>query len=659
MSRLFAAVVIGLLFVSACTPSDGLTARVTGREALPVPQQANDGVESAAIVGSLVTDACPFTAPSGTTPLCHRLVVPSAWADRGSPELSIQVAVFEATNASAQDIGTVLWIEGGPGAGPLATVSSWFDAAFSSLNENFDVVVFDPRGTGFSLPSLDCSEIDDLYGLESGFGIGDQVDAVRDCSTRLASDGIDITDYDSLATARDIEALRRQLSVDQWNLVGQSYGSRLAQTYVREFPESVRAIVLDGAYSIDDDPADDSKQSVAALRRLLASCLVDVRCNAEFPEFEARFFMMLEKVGRDPIDIESVDPDTGETHSYVVDDIYFADLVFQSLYDTYTSSSWPRIIADLEAGNTDTLDFLATQMAGGVGTGNDVGVYYSVQCRDEWSFSDDQPEESPSAFDESDEISAGVWGLFCPSWGAGSAEPVEAFAITTEVPTLILGGEFDPVTPREGAEVLQSQLGADFLEFANVGHGTLGVLDCAGTVATQFLTDLVLRGVGCAEDHLVPNTFVDSLADSPLGDPSELTLFGTTIELRLPEWASPGEPGDGYIIRDQRLSDLGGILIDVWNQGETDDEILDWYRSNYFTAEPSSAEGRTTPQAVTVVAGPTSNGVVVGVGSFMYLAIVDVSETVTVAISHFTSSKDPDVLNRLFDIAESVQLVSR
>ncbi|NOX28895.1 MAG: alpha/beta hydrolase [Actinobacteria bacterium] len=658
MSRLFAAVVVGLLFVSACTPSDGLTARVTNREALPVPVVPDVDVESAAIVGSLVSDSCPFAAPAGTSPQCHRLIVPSAWADRGSPELSIEVAVFEATNAPAQDDGTVLWIEGGPGAGPLATVSSWFDIAFSSLNESFDVVVFDPRGTGFSLPSLDCTEIDDLYELESGFGLSDQVGAVSDCSARLASDGIDVSNYDSLATARDIEALRRQLSIHQWNLVGQSYGSRLAQTYVREFPESVRAMVLDGAYSIADDPGNDSKNAVPAVGRLLASCTADSRCNAKFPDIQQRFDAVVQDITTDPLEVNGVDPETGDSYTYVIDSAYFTDLVFQSLYQTYASASWPRIISDLEAGNTASLDFLATQ-TGGIGTGDDVGVYYSVQCRDEWAFTDEQPSDVVSAFAQADEISQGFWGLFCPSWGSGSAAPIEAYAITSDVPTLILAGEFDPVTPREGARDLQEQLNAEFFEFASVGHGTLGFLACADTTATQFLTDLTLDPVSCGEDHLRPNVFLETLAQAPLGEATELTRFGTTISLRVPDWSDAGDPGEGYFVRDQRLVDFDGVLIDIWSERETVDEMASWFRNNYFSGQPSAESGFTSPKVLTVLSAPTREGVVGGIESFMYVALVDVGDNVRVAISHFTHGPNLDALERVIQMAESVQLVSR
>lgn len=655
------------LLVAACTPEDGLVAQITGPDAVPVPTASDDGVEDTTVFGRLVDDGCPFAAPATATPTCHRLLVPSAWIDPSSPEISVQVAVFAATDPSGDHAANpVIWFEGGPGAGPIETIAQWFDETFSEINTEFDVVFFDPRGTGFSLPSLDCPELDELYLIAEGSTLGDQAEAMRQCSNRLAREGVDVRDYDSLATARDVEALRRALGADSWNLIGQSYGTRLAQTYVREFPGSVRSMVLDGAYSAADEPDDDLAGAVPALERLLDACTNDVRCNTTYPDTSGRFGDLIAEAGTDGIEVDSVDPDTGEAYTYVLDDAALADIVFQSMYSTYHAASWPRIVSNVEAGDTSLLDLLVSSLSSAGASNDDVGVFYSVQCRDEWSFVTANDTARPTAFTLNDDAAANAWSLLCANWGAGAADPVEAHPISTDVPTLILAGEFDPITPREGAIALQGELGATFVEFAQVGHGTIGALRCASTTTGAFIKNLTLPAnadgvadVACAEDHLRSDLFVSEPGDSPLGEPTVLTLNGSAISVALPDWLS-FEPGDGYLIRDSRLSDLAGLLVDVWNRGETADEIAQWYADEVFLDRPQTA----TPtivngHSVTSYTGSTNQGVVLDVVSDVTVSLIDVGDGVTVAITLFANPGRIDAeLPTLDAVVASVSLVS-
>ena len=626
---------------AACTTDDGLVATITDADAMPVPTEASDGVTATALNGELVADTCPFEVPEGTSPDCFRLIVPSAWIDPVSSPVSMQVAVFPAVDppSADEDDGTVLWLEGGPGGAPLEFLSSWFDTTFSAMNERFDVVVFDPRGVGFSLPNLDCAEFDDLYLLD-GITLVDQADALRDCSNRLAGDEIDVADYDSLSTARDLEALRSALEVSTWHLVGQSYGTRLAQTYVREFPTAVSSMILDGAYSTGDEPDDDFAGAAPALERLVAACTADAACADGFPDFGARLGELFAQAARDPIPVEGVDPDTDEAYAYTVDDVALADLAFQSLYETYLASSWPAIVDDLDAGQTWSLDLLVSNTGDGIGTGDDVGVFYSVQCRDEWSYTtaNDDPTD---AFGEIDESNISAWPLLCGAWGAGEADPVEALSVEASVfpdaiPTMVIGGSLDPVTPREGALEVADDLGAAYVEFDQVGHGVLGRLPCAGDLAAAFLADpgaavidAAADGGACTGDHLSDTVFVSGPARF---ETVTVDLGRTTADLELPAWFDVGEDVGWFRMRDERLSDLTGLFvvpIDAVDEQTALDVVLPWFEG--------TPERTDRPDGTVWFTGATTEGVVIGPVSDQEVALIRFDEQTVVALALVTA----------------------
>lgn len=606
-----------LLFVAAlicasCTVDDGLSASLTDADAVPVPTEAADGVRAADIVGSLVSDTCPFDVPLDTSPECSRLIVPSAWVDPLSPEVSMQLARFPATDPDGVDRGTVLWLEGGPGGAPLEFLSSWFDIAFADLNRAFDVVVFDPRGVGFSLPNLDCEEVDALYEID-GFLLADQASALRDCSTRLAGNSIDVADYDSLSTARDLEALRRALDVEQWNLVGQSYGSRLAQTYVREFPDAVRAMVLDGAYSTADEPDDDLAAGAKALDRLIASCERDAACAEAHPSFGVDLRQLIDDAADQPIAVSGLNFSDGSSFEYDLDAASLVDVIFQSLYDTYASGSWPDIVADLANGQTWSLDLVVSDSSGGVGSGDDVGAFYSVQCRDEWAYTSDNGEVDPGPFTEVDIASSDAWPFLCAAWGAGAADPVEGVRASGSTPTLVLGGEFDPITPTEGAIEVAAAFDARFVEFERTGHGTIGLLPCAGLTASLFLLDFGVE-VGCVDDHLVETTFVGGVDTTSM---VEVDLGDVTVVLEMPDWFEADATPGRRRVRDQRLTDLTAISLDHEVAASTEavvDLLLD-----LFDAPPTISAH---PDGSTRLSGTGRQGLIEGLTGDQEMAIV-------------------------------------
>ena len=147
----------------------------------------------------------------------------------------------------------------GPGGDALEIVPLVFADRFAPFLADRDFIMFDQRGTGFSEPSLACPETLELAFETIELELTDEesrtlsLEALNECRDRLAADGIDFTAYNSAENAADVNDLRIAMGYEEWNLYGISYGTRLAQTVVRDYPEGIRSIILDSAYPIESN----------------------------------------------------------------------------------------------------------------------------------------------------------------------------------------------------------------------------------------------------------------------------------------------------------------------------------------------------------------------------------------------------------------------
>ena len=181
-------------------------------------------------------------------------------------------------------IGTLLVNPGGPGFGG-SDFAIYADQVYGEpLLERFDIVGWDPRGTGQSEPAIDC--IDDYDRYFAGTDITPDDDAERqqivDLAEEFAHECVtNNTDYiEHIGTnnsARDMDAIRQALGEDEISYFGFSYGSELGATWATLFPETVRAAVLDGASDPNADGIEGSLQQVAGFEATLTTYLAAVQ----------------------------------------------------------------------------------------------------------------------------------------------------------------------------------------------------------------------------------------------------------------------------------------------------------------------------------------------------------------------------------------------
>ena len=585
-------------------PTEEPTAEPT-EEPATEPEE-NDEVETetaVAEIGAFVEADCEFDVPEGRDVTCGWLTVPE---DRNNPDDGQTVRLHVAKFASESDNPApdpIVYLEGGPGGEPLEAVPFTFEILFAPYLANHDFIIFDQRGTGYSEPSLACPELREL-----SFELFEQTDLTPDetteltigslveCRDRLEAEGVNLAAYNSAANAADLNDLRIALGYDEWNILGISYGTRLAQTTMRDHPAGIRSVILDSTYPLAANLLTDTSDNIIrAYGELFDGCAQDTACNEAYPNLEETFFNVVAKYNAEPADITVADLFTGETYDTILHGDDLTGLLFQTLYSTEIIPSLPQLIYELDEGNTTTLAALISSFLLN-GEFMSIGMQFSVQCNEENSFTD--PAEAVAAAEKypelepfmSNSVNLGPRALdICEFWGAGTADAIENEAISSDIPTLVLAGEYDPITPPAwGVQVAEQLSNSSYYEFPGTGHGVSISGECAVEVVQSFLADPSAEpDTTCLAEVTGPEFAGTGEAEAVTLVPYENSTFGTTGVV--PEgWeeAAPGVYARGASALDQT------VIIQQATPGMSADDLLDLLSGQLGWSEVPESSGR-------------------------------------------------------------------
>ena len=550
---------------------------------------------------------CPFEVPEDAVIECGYLIVPEDRADPDSRNIRLAVAIFRHADG-APEPDPIIYLEGGPGGSPLEIRASNFDAYFGPIfAANRDIILFDQRGVGFSEPALDCSAFTELYLDLLDFEVDGElltaqeildrkVEAFLACAEDLSMVA-DLSAYNTVANAADVNDLRLALGYDQVNLYGSSYGTRLALGVMRDFPEGVRSVVLDAPYGPEVDIYLDTPSSFdRALTVLTKECAADDACNAAYPDLRTVLFDTVDQLNESPASFEVIHPLTRESYTKVLDGDGLVELVFRSLYDTAMRPVLPQAIYD--AGESTFTSYLPTAML-------DIlrqeirswGMYFSVLCKEEIPFSTwEEFEAAVADYPEFAGFFAGfeVGGLaysVCPGWGAGEADARENEPVTSGIPTLIMTGEYDPIVPPGwGQRAAETLTNSHFFQYRGMGHG-VSYGDCPRSMMLVFLDDpSTAPDDACIAEMEVP----------PFVVPTEVVLEPFTSEELAISGAVPmgwTEVQRGIFARASSAVDIAVLLLDVVPMSAED--FLDIVTEQYGLAERPESTGAREANDVT------------------------------------------------------------
>jgi pimeloyl-ACP methyl ester carboxylesterase len=418
---------------------------------------------------------CPLRVPPGAEADCFRLRVPESRARPNGAKLSLAVVAFH-SRAARPLPDPMPWLAGGPGGSAVVLTMSpdLYRTDVAPYLGRRDVIVLEQRGNRYTSPNLVCRE-----------GEGD-----RDCLLRLAAAGRDLRAYTSAASADDIEDLRRALGIERWNVLGESYGTRVAQTLMRDHPGHLRSVVLDSVISIPDDSIAETSAEVArGFERLFAGCAADVRCHAAYPDLEATLRAAFERLERTPLRLAG--RAFGRSYDLRLDGARLLSWVNLGLYETAAIPLLPRAIDAAARGRLDPVwRALAENWEVAIPQLLARGLLDAVYCNEEVPFTDERRLEAVDA------ANAGVSWLFsgrsylelCAELPPFRPDPIESRPVRSDAPTLLLTGEYDPVTPPdESRRAARTLTHAYLFEFPGLGHWVNPVHPCPRQILLAFL----------------------------------------------------------------------------------------------------------------------------------------------------------------------------
>ncbi len=445
---------------------------------------------------------CAFSPPSIANVECGYLIVPEDRDNDDSPTIRLHVAI---ARSSAQDPepDPLIYLSGGPGSFAL----QWLYGNlryYTDIRRDRDVIFFDPRGVGYSEPSLDCPEVMDAFHETRDQPISDEewidahVDATLACRDRLLSSGIDLQAYHSASMAADVNDLRIALGYDRVNLFGVSYGTRTALTVMRDYPGIVRSVVLDSPVPVEADMfVSDGIKAEGAVQVVFQHCAEDEICSRTYPSLPDILDELSEMIARNPFTIEVRHLVRNEEYDIYVNRSTLGWALIESLYNYETAIYLPKLVYETYLGETDSHPTLSTSLEIYLlyGDYSSEGQRYSVLCSDEGTFTsleavlDNNMTVQPAIADFVN-LDAEMTYRICDAWGARVADPLENQPVVSDVPTLILVGEYDPVTPpsyaRQAAENLAN---AQVVEFPGLGHFVFAEGRCPQDIVDAFLDD--------------------------------------------------------------------------------------------------------------------------------------------------------------------------
>lgn len=436
---------------------------------------------------------------------CGILERPENPDDPESPVLAIRVAVVPALNLQPLP-DPIVPLAGGPGQGAVQFYSAYAQA-FEKVRSDRDILLVDQRGTGESA-RMDCPVDEDL--IVGQYSVELTVEFTKTCLEQLPHDPRYFT---TSIAVQDLEAVREALAYPELNLYGISYGSRVAQHYAKRYPDSTRTIVLDGVVppqlALGPEIAIEAQKAVD---NIFARCRDDDACNERYPNIADSFASLKNKLDRNAVNVSVSHPVNGRTETVQFGRNELATAIRLMAYSPRSIAMLPLLVSEAVNGNYAPLaaQFQMTLM--NLSDAIALGMHNAVMC------TEDVPFYSAARIDKA-ALNASYMGpmqldaleAICSVWPAGPIDNDFKLALSTEIPTLLLSGSADPITPPRYADMAARNLKkAWLLTGMHQGHGQVAV-GCMPRIVERFIDEQQLAdgAADCYQSSFVMPFFLD------------------------------------------------------------------------------------------------------------------------------------------------------
>jgi pimeloyl-ACP methyl ester carboxylesterase len=432
---------------------------------------------------------------------CATMTVPLDYADPSGSTIAVAVARLPAF--TRRPSGSIIVNPGGPGESGI----DYLEAAasqFATLRASYDIVSFDPRGTGRSAPArcLAPSDLDAYFAfdpIDTAAANRQTIEAVsqRFAAGCLARSGRRLLFLGTQYVARDLEELRRALGEPKLTYLGLSYGTYLGEVYASLYPQNVRAMVLDGVVNPTLPLLTESEQQATAFERDLSDFESGCAHGCGFSGSPgSTIAQVLAKAAAAPLQVNGRALTRGEALTGIVTYLY------APAEDRNLERALASALTQAASGNADLLLRSADGYVGRLANGTYSPVAeanVSIACADK-----PVPTTLSAYVTEAARMNAldphfgadVVWGLLvCAYWPFQPPPPT--FHTVDTVPLLLVGATGDPATPYPWAGgALPYFPGSVLLTRDGDGHVSFGKSRCADAYEAAYLTRLALPPPG-------------------------------------------------------------------------------------------------------------------------------------------------------------------
>jgi pimeloyl-ACP methyl ester carboxylesterase len=463
-------------------------------------------VTDAPQVGVFEEAACPMPVPEGVvegeTLRCGYVTVPEVHDEPGERTVRLAVAVFSALGED-EAADPLVVAPPGPGTSPLISIGPDVAGGVGQpLRAQRDVVLVENRGLVLSEPALMCDEK-----VEAAFAalerdpsgaepIEDPQVAVSACYERLEKEGVNLRAFTFEAMADDLAMVMTALGYDTFNVYGTSAGTVVAQHLLRDHPQRLRSVVIDSSVPLGRKTLQAEMPANAAriMHALFEACAEDAACAAAYPDLEARFDEVIAGLNRKPVAVAAKHPRTGEEIAVFFDGTRLAGGLVMAASQTPVIPQVPGLIHALSQGSHDGLKHIAWSAMPPPGDFAH-GLSLAALCADYNTFGEEDllfDGRFPAYEAAVADMSWGPKSLIadCAAFGFEKVDPGARKVATSDVPTLILAGQLDVMTPPAWAHDTAGTLGnAHVFEVPGYGHSPTFSGPCPASMALAFFAD--------------------------------------------------------------------------------------------------------------------------------------------------------------------------
>jgi len=414
--------------------------------------------------------------------------VPENRSDPGTAHLDL--AVYELIGRNGADGEPVVYLAGGPGVGGAYYVDLLLR---HPVRDDRPIIILEQRGVGASGEL--CPSVRRNYYRRVASTRGNDrrrrqfVGLIRSCFDDVRRQGRDIDAYTTEENAADVADLRAAFGFERMNLWAVSYGTILAQAYMRLEAEHIGALVFDATVPIDHPLERDF---AANFRRVLSErwqeCIADRVCDATGASFMDRLEEIVPAYNHRPLRMLGFSPEPSIVVNFVyVTGVDAAGIVYSLLYEQASYAAIDRVLSLLER---ESSSFLRAHYQRLAVPGFSFGMHYAVNCRGP-SLDGESIEllrdEAAFLFDA---MQMGLQHELCNASELGPGSPGANDPVSFNGRALVLSGEFDPITPLALADPLRERFpNAGFLEIEGGGHGPSRFMACAQEIVRQYFAD--------------------------------------------------------------------------------------------------------------------------------------------------------------------------